>query len=659
MNRNETHFWKSSAYIFLVLLTSWMVQGSQAYAQRARTTPKPSRAPAVTTAPVEAAQAAAVEAVTLENLSFELGQVPAALGSAGMALDQLHFELAEIPSLTNLDAQLELGLSGLSMVPMAFAQAEAELGPVGYSFATPAPMIAEGGLFGQEAVAVAGQESGAAAKAYQKAYDLVLDKKWVEAQKELDGFISKYRSSSYIDAARYWRCYTQEKSGSSSEEAFKKYQEFVKSYPHSRWADDARTNMIRLGSELTRQGKSEYGTIVQSLQQGDDEDVKLTALYALAGSNAGDKTLPVIMNLYDQSKSEKLRAKIVYVLGSFDSPLVVPKLADIAVKDPSMNVRKNAVFALGNTKKSEASASLKQIVKSQADPEIRTAALYALVNVGDDDLVPYLTEVAKDEPNEKLARGAAYAIANVNSGESTKALQSLLKEAKSVEVRKAALYSLGNRGDATAVSTLKDIALGEPYPDMKKAATFALGSIHSAASLDALKSIVASAKDAKVRESAVQAIGNNGGTEAREFLKKIALSDQDDNVARMAIYSVGNSHEGSNDSDASFYLEVLRNAKSVEVKKAALYQFANTNKSSAVKTLAQFVKDEKDPDLRTAAIYVLGNTKNDDAVDVLLDIARNDANKKARTAAVSALSNIGTKKAQDALVKILEGKTKE
>ena len=143
------------------------------------------------------------------------------------------------------------------------------------------------------------------------------------------------------------------------------------------------------------------------------------------------------------------------------------------------------------------------------------------------------------------------------------------------------------------------------------------------------------------------------------MLKKVALSDQDERVARMAVYALGNSHDGAGDSDANFYLDVLRNAKSLEVKKAALNQFANANQSSAVKILGQFVKDEKDSDLRIAAVYVLGNTKSDDAVDVLLDIVRTDVNKKARTAAVSALSNIGTKKAQDALLKILEGKTRD
>ena len=658
MKANRNNVSRRNESLLPILLALWMLLGSQAFAQQGSAIPKTALAPARATAPTAGVQAAVAEATSLSRLASEMSEVPIALESAGISLGQLQFELAQIPPHMVLDTELELGLSGHSVAPVALAQAAAEVSSAGYASAALSLPSFEHGWFGQDAPVVAGQKSGADAKAYQKAYDLVLDKKWIEAQKELDGFIAKYRNSSYSDAARYWRCYTQEKTGSPNEEAFKKYQEFVKSYPHSRWADDATTNMIRIGSELARQGKSEYGTIVQSLQQGDDEDVKLTALYALR-SNTDEKSLPVIMNLYDHSKSEKMREKIVYVLGSFDSPQIVPKLIDIALKDPSMSVRKNAVYALGNTKKSEASASLKQIVKSQAEPEIRTAALYALANVGDQDLIPYLVEIAKNDPNDKLARSAAYSIANVNSDESTKALQTLLKEAKSKEVRKAALYSLGNRGDAAAVVTLKEIALNETDVDMSRQATFALGNIHSKPSFEALTSIVSSAKDAKVKEAAVQAIGNNTGKESREFLKKLALTDPDDNIARMAVWSVGNSHEGSDDSDANFYLEVLHNAKSFEVKKAALYQFANTNKSSAVKSLSQFVKEEKDPDLRIAAIYVLGNTKSDDAVDVLLGIARTDATKKARTAAVSALSNIETKKAQDALLEILEGKTKE
>jgi len=234
------------------------------------------------------------------------------------------------------------------------------------------------------------------------------------------------------------------------------------------------------------------------------------------------------------------------------------------------------------------------------------------------------------------------------------------------------------------VSVLKDVALTESDRDMRRSAVYALGNIHSPSSLEALKAIIATSTDGATREAAVQAIGMQGGSESREILKKYVLSEQDEQLAKGAILALGNSREAA---DSTFYLDVLRNAKSLEVRKAALYQFANaagsgegrslghaiaapgrtmrtereskTDKSSVVTTLSKIIKEEKESELKVAAIYVLGNLRSDEAVSVLLDIAMNDSNKKARTSAVSALSNIGTPKAQDALVQILSGKTKE
>ena len=598
-----------------------------------------------------------IDADALEAMAGSLNALPAIQAQTAAVKAGFDLKMAQLAPPMEKLSHMRFELEGMGEAPMELAQSAADLAEMSAGFAPLAATAPMAMMEARDAVALA-QESSPAAKAYEKAYNLVLSKKWTEAQKEFDDFIGKYRKSSYIDGANYWKCYVREKLGDPSESVFKAYQSFVKSYPRSRWADDAKTNMVRIGSELVRQGKSEYAPTVESMQEGDDEDVKLTALYALRG-NADEKSLPVIMNLYDQSKSEKLRGRIVYVLGSFDSPSVVPKLAEIAMKDPSMSVRKNAVYALGNTNKSEAGNALKKIVKSQADPEIRTTAIYSLANLGAEGLIPYLADVAKTESDDKLARTATYAIANVNSEESSKALESILKNAKSKEVRKAALHSLGNRGDATAVATLKDIALNEPDSDMKRTAAYALGNIHSAASLDALKAVLASSADTRSKEAALQAIGMMGSSEARDILKKFALSDQDDRLARMAVYALGSSPRDGEGVDGKFYMDLLRNAKSLEVKKAALYQYANASGSDAAKMLGQFVKDEKDDELKIAAIYVLGNTRSDDAVNVLLEIAQKDGNKRDRTAAVSALSNIGSKKAQDALLQILEGKTKE
>jgi HEAT repeat protein len=603
----------------------------------------------------------------LEGIDFDLDRIPMAMDEAAKALDRARsgFELPSIASIADMDmvrmapvAQELASLAGMESfstitAPLALGQTAYAMEEMKAQLADVSSSMSRCAFYGQDAPSPQDQ---AAQSAYQKAYNLVLDKRWADAQKELDTFLNKYPRGSYSTAARYWKCYAREKLGDPAEEVFKSYQDFVNKYSSSNWADDARTNMVRIGSELAKQGKTEYGTIVQSMQENEDEDVKLTALYALRNSS-DDQALPVIINLYDKSKSEKLRGKIVYVLGGFDSPLVIPKLADIALKDPSTTVRKNAVYALGNTRKSEAAGALKQIVKSQADPDVRTAALYSLSGIGDADMIPFLVEIAKGDNDEKLAKAATYSIANINDVEATKALQTVLKEAKSSAARKAALNSLGNRPDAEAVAILKDVALNTANEeDMRRTAAYALGNIHTSASLEALKSIIASSTDTRSKEAALHAIGTQGGSKVQEFLKNYALTEQDEQLARTAIYALANSHEGD---DMQFYVEILRSAKSLEVRKAALYQLGNAQNAGAVKTVGQIAKDEKDDDLKVAAIYVLGNLHSDEAVGILFDIAQKDGNKRARTAAVSALSNIGSKKAQDALVQILEGKTKD
>ena len=605
-------------------------------------------------------------------MGYALDQAPMSTGQAAMALDEMRAELAgtaigmsgglfdgqATPLAETLAMQADMASVRMSDAPMAFSQVQAKMAygqaSTGLAFA---PFLADGGFFGSQDTPAPQQSAGQ--QAYQKAYNLILDKKWADAQKEFDAYISKYSRTSYAVAARYWKCYTREKLGDPLEDVFKSYQQFVEHYGQSNWADDARTSMIRIGSTLAKQGKPEYATIVSSMQQGDDEDIKLTALYALRNTS-DEKALPVIVNLYDKSKNEKMREKIVYVLGSFDSPIVVPKLADIATKDPSMSVRKNAVYALGNTKKSEAVEALKKIVNSQMDADVRTTALYSLANQGSDDMIPYLTEIAKNDPNERLAKTATYSIANINSDQSATALGTILKGAKSREVRKAALHSLANHADAGTVALLKQIALSkgdsDDDADMERTAVYALGNIHNDASTAALKEVLNSGSDIQVKTAALQAIGNSGGSEARDILKKFALTSDDDRLSRTAIYALGNTHEAK---DTSFYFEVLHNAKSLETRKAALYQIANLNSSSAVSTLGKLIKEEKEEELKVSAIYVLGNLKDDGAVPVLLGVAQKDNNKRARQAAVSALSNIGSKKSQDALVQILEGQTKD
>jgi len=67
------------------------------------------------------------------------------------------------------------------------------------------------------------------ARAYQKAYQLIMDEKWDMAAKALDKFIETFgKKSRYIDDALFWRCYTREKMDKSLENIFECYNKFIK-----------------------------------------------------------------------------------------------------------------------------------------------------------------------------------------------------------------------------------------------------------------------------------------------------------------------------------------------------------------------------------------------------------------------------------------------
>ena len=71
----------------------------------------------------------------------------------------------------------------------------------------------------QGAVDPQGGGKGSDTETYQKAYDFVLDEDWQNAVKALDNFLKQYQSGRWVDDARFWRCYVQEKMDNLPENA--------------------------------------------------------------------------------------------------------------------------------------------------------------------------------------------------------------------------------------------------------------------------------------------------------------------------------------------------------------------------------------------------------------------------------------------------------
>ena len=101
--------------------------------------------------------------------------------------------------------------------------------------------------------------------------------------------------------------------------------------------------------------------------------------------------------------------------------------------------------------------------------------------------------------------------------------------------------------------------------------------------------------------------------------------------------------------------DILLNARSVEVQKAAIYSYFNAKGNETdVKVLAELLDKVSDPELRKTIVYQLGNIKNKEVVPILVKVINEDKNLDVRKAAVTALGNMNIPEAQVALMKILQ-----
>ncbi|MFB3132468.1 MAG: HEAT repeat domain-containing protein, partial [Rhodothermales bacterium] len=254
------------------------------------------------------------------------------------------------------------------------------------------------------ALPVMTQAQDRAAEAYQKAYELVLDENWSQANDALQDFMDQFSRSNWADDAQFWWCYVQEKTGRFDEDAFDCYQDFVEDYSRSKYADDARSNMVRLAQRLARSGKREYLAVIESMQQEGDEEVKLAALDAL-WQMGDERALEAILDLYDSSGSEPFRKKIVFALSQFDDPKAAEKLKDIALQDPNPNIRKEAIFWISQRGDADVIPLLEEIAKADDSYEVQKQIIFAYSQLGRDG-VPQLIRLARGHSDPDIQKEA-------------------------------------------------------------------------------------------------------------------------------------------------------------------------------------------------------------------------------------------------------------
>jgi hypothetical protein len=289
----------------------------------------------------------------------------------------------------------------------------------GFSFAQP-----RGANFGK------GNEDGL----YQRAQTALDNRRWEDA---LAGFTEvAARGGSRVEGALYWKAYALIKLG-KRDEGLAAIAELRKSYPMSRWLEDAKV--------LELEAKQASGQTVTADNES-DEELKLLALNGLMQSDP-DHALPLVENLLKGDQSPKLKKNAVYVIAQNSSPKAQQLLEQVARGSVNPDLQIVAIRYLAQQRRNQGTIGplLWEIYGSSNDVNVKREVVSGMQSSQDKD---HLLQVAK---TDKSADIRMMAIQRLGTND---ALASMYASETDPQVRQAIIDSLASQRNAKALVSL-------------------------------------------------------------------------------------------------------------------------------------------------------------------------------------------------------------
>jgi tetratricopeptide (TPR) repeat protein len=336
--------------------------------------------------------------------------------------------------------------------------------------------------------------------------------------------------STRAEGALYWRAYAENKLGKRAE-ALATLGELARTYPNSRWLEDAKA--------LAMEVKQASGS-PPSPEGAADEDLKLLALNALMNSDP-ERALPMLDKLLKSNNSPKVKERALFVLAQSNSPQSRELMGNIAKGKFNPDLQLKAIEYLGVFGGREAGSTLTDIYKSSNDPQIKRAILHGFMVSGNRDAV---LAVARNEANPELRIDAIHQLGVM--GGSAELMQMYNSDAP-FEVKKAVLQAMFVGGQSDKIL---DIARNDKDINLRREAIRQLGPMGKKAG-DALPALYAKESDPGLKKDILNSLFIQGNATA---IIEIAKKETDPNLKREAVQklSIMHSKEGT-----EYLLEIL------------------------------------------------------------------------------------------------------
>lgn len=368
---------------------------------------------------------------------------------------------------------------------------------------------------------------------YQRGLHALDQRQWDSAIQTFDA-VAKL-GGTRADGALYWKAYAQNKLG-KRDDALATLGELAKSFPGSRWLNDAKALEVEVrqaaGQPVTPESES-------------DEELKLYALNSLAHSDP-ERAVPMLQKILQGSYSPKLKERALFVLSQSNSAPARDIVTQAARGQSNPDVQLKAVQYLGMMGGKEGRQALADIYASSSDANVKSAILRGFLGAGDRDRV---LAAAKSEQNPELRRQAIEELGAMGAqeqvwqlyaaesspevklalirallmGGNTDKLIEVARSEKDVNLRREAIRMLGvaghrKGGDKPATDVLPSLYASETDPGIRREI---LNALLLAGNAKALIDIARKETDPSLKKSAVEKIGMMKSKEATDFMLEI------------------------------------------------------------------------------------------------------------------------------------------
>ena len=303
---------------------------------------------------------------------------------------------------------------------------------------------------------------------------------------------------SLVDAATYWKAYSQNKLGQRAA-ALEALALLIRQYPRSTWINDAKALEIEIHGASGQAAPA-------AAAAGGDEELKLLALNSLMTMDA-EQAVPLLEKLLDGSQSTKMKDRALFVLSQSSSTRAQDVLAGIARGQAHPDLQMKAIQYLG--------ISGKKKLLSDIYPGLNTEAKRAVLkSFGVAGAKDELLAAARSERDPQLRKEAIRGLAIAGGQEQ---LRQLYKEATDADTKRELLRTAVVTGDQELLTN----AMNDSDNEVKREAIRSLGVTGGANSVSILVNTYNAAKDPISRRGAIDALFVHGAAhELVELAKK-------------------------------------------------------------------------------------------------------------------------------------------